>query len=824
MSLYLDDNTQSLTVDAGYVSTVLIMPQNERYAITEDGAIIDEGNWVESDGEPVVAGDTIVVDGAVNIASDITVTSESFTIHGAQTAIDTITVNDQALDFTTGSIAGAEGSTGLTLTLGGFANEAEAFTSESSSMSIETFDYPDGTTDITGTTLYFGSFVIQSERLATTDSVRVAWGSKYNGEWSVDIYPASSYGGNAGIIIRGSDVDNHLSFHLRSSDGLIRGEKRVNGNSTTVFSWSVSGYTSTQARNLKVVANEDGIRIYLDDVLQGSWTDDSGLTGTDAGIRSDSTPYTFDNFNYPASEISPAFAIDLDSIELCAVDTPTSEIKTLPVTIDVAETTALDVLVSVDDGSTFTTFATAPSAGEVTNNVTLPIGEHSLVFKLSDDSYVSDSYSVIVSRFVILGMGQSNLVGWWLDGTYPALVPSASGHKAWLFGNDYVKKEMVAKWDDGTNQVDLVSFDQANQAGDSWMIRFVNLMLATYDEPIICIPACRGGRTVAEFQKDNTTLVEDGLNLYASAVKRANEIGGVTINFYQQGENDCEDGVLTTASGYKTGLNQIVNDIKTDLGVDTLIIPLHTMTRSDFAGGNGTTTGQDAIRNAQVEVASENPNAYIAPPNTAIDVSVDGLHFLSDQSLSEVAAIAKTGYESYLASALNQPPTANAGADQSVEAGATFTLDGSASIDTDGTIAEYRWTQTQGDTVTLDLTDPIRPVGVAPSKSTAQTLTFSLITVDDQDAESVADTVDINVAAEIIESTLTVNIDGIPNGIYDTRIIDVDNVLLPFLGSQEWVDGSTSVTLVGTPAGTNCEVFALTPGDLPAGGVRGVTE
>ncbi len=613
-------------------------------------------------------------------------------------------------------------------------------------MALEIFDYPDGTSSIPNTTVYIGSFTIQSGIFTPNESTRIVWESEYNGSWSVDIDPSTSDTANAGIIIRGSDIDNHLSFFFRSSDGLLRGEKRVGATSTIVFTKTVSGYTSGQARKLRVDATGTAIEVYLDDVLQQGWADDSGLVGVQAGIRMDSANYTFDNFSYPSGE---AFTVDLDSIELCAVDTPISEIKTLPVTVDVSESIALDILVSTDNGATFSTFAISPNAGQVTNNITLPIGEHSLVFKLSDDSYVSDSYSVIVSRFVILGMGQSNLVGWWLDGTYPALVPSSSGYKAWLFGNDYVKKEMVAKWDDGTNQVDLVSFDQANQAGDSWMIRFVNLMLAEYDEPIICIPACRGGRTVAEFQKDNTSLVEDGLNLYASAVKRANEIGGVTINFYQQGENDCEDSVLTTASDYKAGLNQIVNDIKSDLGVDTLIIPLHTMTRSDFAGGNGTTTGQDAIRNAQIEVANENDNAFISPPTTAIDVSVDGLHFLSDQSLGEVAAIAKTGYESYLASALNQPPTANAGADQSVEAGATFTLDGSASIDTDGTIAEYRWTQPAGDTVALDLTDPIRPVGVAPSTVNAQTLTFSLIIVDDQGAESVADTVDIHVAAEV---------------------------------------------------------------------------
>ena len=104
----------------------------------------------------------------------------------------------------------------------------------------------------------------------------------------------------------------------------------------------------------------------------------------------------------------------------------------------------------------------------------------------------------------------------------------------------------------------------------------------------------------------------------------------------------------------------------------------------------------------------------------------------------------------------NQAPTANAGPDQSVAAGATFTLDGSASSDPDGTIAEYRWTQPHGDTVTLDLTDPIRPVGVAPSTANAQTLTFSLITVDDDGVESVADTVDVDVAAEVQNDVLSI--------------------------------------------------------------------
>ena len=102
----------------------------------------------------------------------------------------------------------------------------------------------------------------------------------------------------------------------------------------------------------------------------------------------------------------------------------------------------------------------------------------------------------------------------------------------------------------------------------------------------------------------------------------------------------------------------------------------------------------------------------------------------------------------------NQPPVANAGPDQSVAAATQFTLDGTGSQDTDGTIVEYRWTQTAGDTVTLNLEDPARPTATSPSKTTAQRLTFQLVTVDDEGAESSPGTVNIDVAAFSVSEML----------------------------------------------------------------------
>ena len=131
----------------------------------------------------------------------------------------------------------------------------------------------------------------------------------------------------------------------------------------------------------------------------------------------------------------------------------------------------------------------------------------------------------------------------------------------------------------------------------------------------------------------------------------------------------------------------------------------------------------------------------ISLPNGAGDFSLAAGAF-SDYEVSAVA--------------LNQPPIANAGQDQSVEAGIEFVLDGTGSQDIDGTIVEWRWTQTTGDTVTLDLEDPARPTATSPSKTTAQRLTFQLVTVDDEDAVSSPSLVNIDVAAVVQNDVLNI--------------------------------------------------------------------
>lgn len=94
--------------------------------------------------------------------------------------------------------------------------------------------------------------------------------------------------------------------------------------------------------------------------------------------------------------------------------------------------------------------------------------------------------------------------------------------------------------------------------------------------------------------------------------------------------------------------------------------------------------------------------------------------------------------------ATNRSPTANGGAAQTVDSGATVTLSGSGT-DTDGTISSYAWTQTVGTAVALSNAATAQTTFTAPTVSSATTLTFSLIVTDNRGASSAASTVNVTV-------------------------------------------------------------------------------
>ncbi len=94
---------------------------------------------------------------------------------------------------------------------------------------------------------------------------------------------------------------------------------------------------------------------------------------------------------------------------------------------------------------------------------------------------------------------------------------------------------------------------------------------------------------------------------------------------------------------------------------------------------------------------------------------------------------------------------ADAGEDQSVDAGDTVTLDGSGSFHTDGTISEYFWEQVSGPGVVLSSEEDAIVTFTAPNESAS--LSFDL-TVSDATGDDSTDTVNIEVI--LSEGNLTI--------------------------------------------------------------------
>ncbi len=83
--------------------------------------------------------------------------------------------------------------------------------------------------------------------------------------------------------------------------------------------------------------------------------------------------------------------------------------------------------------------------------------------------------------------------------------------------------------------------------------------------------------------------------------------------------------------------------------------------------------------------------------------------------------------------ALNTPPVANAGTDQTALSGMFVSLDGSNSSDADGAILSYSWVQIEGPSVPLNTSDTPIASFYAPVISSDTILRFRLTVTDDQD-------------------------------------------------------------------------------------------
>ncbi|OQX04354.1 MAG: hypothetical protein BWK73_36500, partial [Thiothrix lacustris] len=153
------------------------------------------------------------------------------------------------------------------------------------------------------------------------------------------------------------------------------------------------------------------------------------------------------------------------------------------------------------------------------------------------------------------------------------------------------------------------------------------------------------------------------------------------------------------------------------------------------------------------------------PTFTAPDIAADTTLTFELTVTDNKGATAKDTVNIAVKNVANLPPTANAGADRTINEKTLVTLDGSVSKDSDGTIASYAWKQTAGATVTLAGATTAKPTFTTPDVATNTTLTFEL-TVTDNKGATAKDTVSI-----LVKAVIEVMVQPTPTGkINDTGI------------------------------------------------------
>ncbi|MCY3911649.1 MAG: leucine-rich repeat protein, partial [Chloroflexi bacterium] len=157
--------------------------------------------------------------------------------------------------------------------------------------------------------------------------------------------------------------------------------------------------------------------------------------------------------------------------------------------------------------------------------------------------------------------------------------------------------------------------------------------------------------------------------------------------------------------------------------------------------------GTLSATSVKIPAGSDESAAIAVTPSgdAPVTVSVSAASFPASGVQTGGVTIRYNGIQTGLGAA-NQAPTASAGPDQSVDSGATVTLDASGSSDADSAdTLSYRWEQTAGTTVTLSSATAAGPTFTAPSN--AANLTFRITVFDGRggsDRDSVAVTVTAN--------------------------------------------------------------------------------
>ena len=196
--------------------------------------------------------------------------------------------------------------------------------------------------------------------------------------------------------------------------------------------------------------------------------------------------------------------------------------------------------------------------------------------------------------------------------------------------------------------------------------------------------------TLSGFTAENPTFVADTPGTY---------IVQLIVN---DGEADSQPDVVTISTENSPPI--------ADAGSDQTIIEGQT-TALDGTNSNdpdGNISYYHWVQTSGSTVSLSDDRA-VQPTFLAPDVGLEGATLTFDLTVTDSIGLTDTDSCNIIVSWQNQPPTTDAGPDQTVESGKTVTLNGANSTDKENGIVSYKWVQTSGPTVSLSDSSAAQP-------------------------------------------------------------------------------------------------------------------
>jgi hypothetical protein len=308
--------------------------------------------------------------------------------------------------------------------------------------------------------------------------------------------------------------------------------------------------------------------------------------------------------------------------------------------------------------------------------------------------------------------------------------------------------------------------------------------------------ACANSVTANFSQIEVTTSGDDGLTHVGSggatttsglsqqaAIPGAIFVAGYNLGLLVVGPNNIPANVRTTIEATNTAAPSVQNtNVVGGTPPNGTVTVSTVITDPDGTPGTGDETATDAsfsvsynnlnwTAGASGTIQYRQESIPTAPPTAAsnsllINALVGGVFNVQFRCAPGIVTGMNPGVitltdpaASFDTTQIDNPPTANAGADQTVDENTLVTLDGSASSDPDGEAVTHNWTQVSGPSVTLSGANTANPTFTAPDVTAPTDLVFQDEVCDaaNPDVLCATDTVTVTVNPVVVDTPPTAN-------------------------------------------------------------------